>query len=233
MIIRVKKQLGDFQLDVSFDGAKTGITALYGPSGAGKSSIIKMVAGLCQPDQGYIRLNNVCLFSSKDRVNLPPEKRRIGYVFQDSRLLPHYSVESNLNYGRNLIPEAERFIDFDAVVSLLGIGHLLQRRPYDLSGGEKQRVAIGRALLVSPSILLMDEPLTSLDPARKRELLPFIRQICDRFKLPILYVSHAPAEIREIADSVVVLREGEVVDRGGVDDIAHVFDTPVRSEALV
>jgi molybdate transport system ATP-binding protein len=221
MIVEVKKKLGDFQLDVAFEGAKTGITALYGPSGAGKSSIVQMVAGLRQPDLGYIRLNNVCLFSSQDRVNLPPEKRRIGYVFQDSRLLPHYSVVSNLNYGRKLVPEADRFIEFDSVVNLLGIEHLLQRRPHDLSGGEKQRVAIGRALLLSPSVLLMDEPLTSLDPARKRELLPFIRKICDQFQLPILYVSHSPAEIREISDSVVVLREGRVVERGFVDEVSY------------
>jgi molybdate transport system ATP-binding protein len=221
MIVEVKKKLGDFQLDVAFEGAKTGITALYGPSGAGKSSIIQMVAGLRQPDLGYIRLNNVCLFSSQDSVNLPPEKRRIGYVFQDSRLLPHYSVVSNLNYGRKLVPEADRFIEFDSVVNLLGIEHLLQRRPHDLSGGEKQRVAIGRALLLSPSVLLMDEPLTSLDPARKRELLPFIRKICDQFQLPILYVSHSPAEIREISDSVVVLREGRVVERGFVDEVSY------------
>ncbi|MGZ0654076.1 molybdenum ABC transporter ATP-binding protein [Coraliomargarita sp. W4R72] len=221
MIVDVKKKLGDFQLDVAFEGAKLGITALYGPSGSGKSSVVQIVAGLLRPDRGNVRLNGVCLFSSEDKINLPPEKRRIGYVFQDSRLLPHYSVESNLNYGRKLVHETERFIDFDSVVELLGIAHLLKRRPYDLSGGEKQRVAIGRALLLSPSILLMDEPLTSLDPARKRELLPFIRQICDTFKVPILYVSHAPAEIREIADAVVVLRDGQVLEHGCVDEVSY------------
>jgi molybdate transport system ATP-binding protein len=214
MKVDIQHQLGDFRLNVSFLGARNGITALYGPSGAGKSSVIQMVAGLRTPDHGYIRLNDVCLFSSKERINLPPEQRQIGYVFQDSRLLPHYSVLSNLNYGRQLVKESERFIEFDPVVSLLGIGHLLKRRPMDLSGGEKQRVAIGRALLSSPSILLMDEPLNSLDTARKRELLPFIRQVCNTFKVPILYVSHSPSEIQQIADDVVVLQDGQVTESG-------------------
>jgi molybdate transport system ATP-binding protein len=214
MKVEIQHQLGEFKLDISFLGARSGITALYGPSGAGKSSVVQIVAGLLKPDRGCVRLNGVCLFSSEEKINLPPEQRRIGYVFQDSRLLPHYSVLSNLNYGRNLVRETERFIELDPVVDLLGIGHLLKRRPADLSGGEKQRVAIGRALLLSPSILLMDEPLNSLDPARKRELLPFIRQVCDTFKVPILYVSHSPEEIRQIADDVVVLREGRVAECG-------------------
>ncbi|WP_269526866.1 molybdenum ABC transporter ATP-binding protein [Coraliomargarita parva] len=221
MKVEIQHKQGDFNLDVSFLGVQSGITALYGPSGSGKSSVIQIVAGLRKPDRGYIRLNSVCLFSSEEKINLPPEKRRIGYVFQDSRLLPHYSVYSNLNYGRKLVPQESHFIEFDPVVDLLGIGHLLKRRPADLSGGEKQRVAIGRALLMSPSILLMDEPLTSLDAARKRELLPFIRQICDTFKVPILYVSHSPAEIREIADDVVVLQNGRVAEFGMVDEVSY------------
>jgi len=219
MKIEIQHKLGDFQLDVSYYGAKEGITAIYGPSGAGKSSIIQIVAGLRRPDRGYIRLNGECLFSSEEGVDLPPEKRRIGYVFQDARLFPHLTVEANLNYGRKLTPEALRFVDFDQVVSVLGIGHLLKRRPAKLSGGEKQRVAIGRALLMSPSILLMDEPLNSLDTQRKQELLPFIKEICETFQLPILYVSHSPTEIRYLADEVVRIEDGRVVAQGSVESV--------------
>lgn len=214
MKVRIQHQLGDFRLNVDFQGADRGITALYGPSGAGKTSVVQIVAGLRRPDQGQIELNGTCLFSSALRIDLPPEARRIGYVFQEARLLPHYSVVSNLNYGRKLLPEAGRFIDFDPVIEVLGIGHLLKRRPSGLSGGEKQRVAIGRALLACPSILLMDEPLNSLDAARKAELLTYIRKIADTFQVPMLYVSHSVEEIRQLADTVVVMQNGTVVKYG-------------------
>jgi len=220
MKIQIQHQQGDFRLDVSFHGAKRGITALYGPSGAGKSTVIQIVAGLVRPASGHISLNGVCLFCSKDKINLPPEKRRIGYIFQDARLLPHLSVLSNLKYGRRLVPAAAHFIEFDPVIELLGIGHLLRRRPADLSGGEKQRVAIGRALLMSPSVLLMDEPLNSLDNLRKQELLPFIRQVSDVFNIPILYVSHSPDEIRALADDIVVMQAGRVVNFGQAHEVA-------------
>jgi len=220
MKVEIQHQQGDFRLDVSFHGATRGITALYGPSGAGKSTVIQIVAGLVRPSSGHISLNGVCLFCSQDKINLPPEKRRIGYIFQDARLLPHLSVLSNLNYGRRLVPAAAHFIEFDPVIELLGIGHLLRRRPADLSGGEKQRVAIGRALLMSPSVLLMDEPLNSLDTLRKQELLPFIRQVSDVFNIPILYVSHSPEEIRALADDIVVMQAGRVVNFGQADQVA-------------
>ncbi len=219
MKVEIQHQQGDFRLDVSFHGAKRGITALYGPSGAGKSTIIQIVAGLRRPSSGHISLNGICLFSSKEGINLPPEKRRIGTIFQDSRLLPHLSVLSNLNYGRRLLPVAARFIEFDPVIELLGIRHLLRRRPADLSGGEKKRVAIGRALLMSPAILLMDEPLNSLDSLRKQELLPFIRQVSDVFNIPILFVSHFPDEIRALADDIVVIRDGRVVNFGTAAEV--------------
>lgn len=214
MKIRIQHRLGNFRLEVAFQGAERGITALYGPSGAGKTSVIQVVAGLLRPDHGQIDLNGICLFSSEQKINRPPEARRISYVFQDARLLPHYSVASNLNYGRKLVPEARRFIDFDPVVEILGIGHLLKRRPASLSGGEKQRVAIGRALLACPAVLLMDEPLNSLDAARKAELLPYIRKIANTFDVPILYVSHSVEEIRHLADTIVVMRSGTVVEFG-------------------
>lgn len=210
MNIAVKRTLGQLAIDVAFAGTPSGITALYGPSGAGKTSVVNMIGGLSRPDSGKIVLNGRCLFDSANGVNLAPEKRRIGYVFQEGRLFPHLCVRSNLTYGMNLVPAPQRKISLARIVDLLGIGHLLERRPRLLSGGEKQRVAIGRALLTSPSALLMDEPLASLDNARKEELLPFIAAISREFTMPILYVSHALQEIRQLTDNVVMLREGRV-----------------------
>ncbi|NBB80644.1 MAG: molybdenum ABC transporter ATP-binding protein [Verrucomicrobia bacterium] len=202
--------LGPWLESLFFQGAERGITALYGPSGAGKTTVVQVVAGLIRPDEAQIELQETCLFSSAEGINLPAEKRRIGYVFQDARLFPHYSVASNLSYGEQRVPATQRFIELDSVIKVLGIGHLLKRRPSGLSGGETQRVAIGRALLSSPAVLLMDEPLNSLDDARKAELLPYIRKIAETFNVPILYVSHSVEEIRQLADTVVVLQDGAV-----------------------
>lgn len=211
MDIAVKRKLGRLEIDAAFSGAAFGITALYGPSGAGKTSLVNMIAGLSRPDSGRIVVNGTCLFDSAKGINLAPEKRRVGYVFQEGRLFPHLRVRSNLVYGMKLVPVAKRKISFDRIVDLLGIGHLLDRRPKNLSGGEKQRVAMGRALLASPSVLLMDEPLASLDNARKEELLPFIAAVGREFSIPILYVSHALHEIEALTDNVIMLREGRVV----------------------
>lgn len=210
MHIEVARAQGEFTVDVSFDGEPYGVTALYGPSGSGKTSVVNMVAGLARPDSGKIVLNGRCLFDSQNRIDLPPEKRRVGYVFQEGRLFPHLPVYANLTYGMRLVPQAQRKISLDRVVELLGIGHLLHRGPKNLSGGEKQRVAIGRALLITPSALLMDEPLASLDQARKEELLPFIAAVSREFQIPILYVSHALREVRGLAHTVVHLRQGRV-----------------------
>lgn len=215
--VAVKRRQGKLDLDVSFTG-DTGVTALFGHSGAGKTSVINMVAGLARPDQGYISIGERCLFDSERGINLPPEKRRVGYVFQEGRLFPHLSVRSNLTYGLKLVPAKERKIGLETVVDLLGVGHLLDRRPRLLSGGEKQRVAIGRALLTSPRVLLMDEPLASLDPERKDELLPFIARISREFSMPILYVSHAMDEIRRITEHIVILSAGKVVEERGAAD---------------
>jgi molybdate transport system ATP-binding protein len=217
MKIHVTRKQGNFTVHAQFQGAESGVTALYGPSGAGKTSIVNMVAGLMRPDVGRIALNGLCLFDSARRIDLPPEKRRIGYVFQDGRLLPHLSVRTNLTYGMNLTPVARRFVKFDAVVDLLGIGHLLDRRPARLSGGEKQRVAIGRALLTSPAMLLMDEPLASLDTARKAEVLPFIMRLSHEFSVPILYVSHAMDEILNLATHLVIMEAGRVLASGPLE----------------
>ncbi|MDR3437284.1 molybdenum ABC transporter ATP-binding protein [Telmatospirillum sp.] len=217
--ILLKKKQGGFSLDVAFqsDGAK--ITALFGPSGSGKTSIINMVAGLVHPDQGRVSVDGRVLFDSRTGINLPPARRRIGYVFQEGRLFPHFSVRGNLTFGMALTPAEERFVRFDEVVEVLGIGALLDRRPAKLSGGEKQRVAIGRALLASPRLLLMDEPLASLDGARKAELLPFIALLPSRFHVPILYVSHSVDEVLRLADQLVLMEQGRSVDFGSVEDV--------------
>ena len=217
--IDIQRRQGHFLVNAAFKGAQSGVTALFGPSGAGKTSIVNMVAGLTRPDSGRIDVNGLCLFDAKRGVNLPPEHRRIGYVFQDGRLLPHLSVHSNLTYGMRLTPADRRFVEFDAVVDLLGIGHLLDRRPARLSGGEKQRVAIGRALLTSPAMLLMDEPLASLDASRKAEVLPFIMRLSREFSIPILYVSHSLDEILNLADRLVIMDAGTVAACGDLADL--------------
>lgn len=222
--IHLKRKQGNFSVNAFFEGAESGITALFGPSGAGKTSIVNMVAGLMRPDAGRIIINGHCLFDSARRIDLPPEKRRIGYVFQDGRLLPHLSVRSNLTYGMRRTPSARRYVEFDQVVDLLGIKHLLDRRPARLSGGEKQRVAIGRALLTSPAMLLMDEPLASLDATRKAEVLPFIMRLCREFSIPILYVSHALDEILNLASHMVLLDAGQVTATGDITDLMARFD---------
>lgn len=213
MQVTVKKQNGNFSVDVDFAGDPGGVTALFGPSGSGKTTVVNMLAGLAKPDAGRIVLNGRCLFDSESGVNLPPEKRGLGYIFQEGRLFPHLSVRSNLTYGMNLVPAGKRKIPLDQVVDLLGVGDLLGRKPKNLSGGEKQRVAIGRALLVSPAALLMDEPFAALDQDRKAELLPYIATINKEFGIPIIYVSHSLPEIRTLTKTIVFLRNGRVDSR--------------------
>jgi molybdate transport system ATP-binding protein len=217
--VSVKKRYGSFELDAAFTVDGPQITALFGRSGAGKSSIVRMIAGLDRPDHGHVILAARTLFDHTRGISLPSFRRRIGLVFQDSRLLPHFNVRGNLTFGLKRTPPAERFIGFDQVVDLLGIEELLQRRPATLSGGEQQRVAIGRALLSSPHLLLMDEPLASLDGARKAELLPFIARLAEQFRVPVLYVSHAPEEILRIAGQMVLLEDGRVVACGSVEAV--------------
>lgn len=202
--IDVAKRLGERTIAACFT-AGPGLTALFGPSGAGKTSILNMVAGLLKPDRGHIRIGDRTLFDGA--TNLPPETRRVGYVFQDGRLFPHRRVRANLTYGHDLADPANRWMSFDEAAAFLGIGHLLDRWPHGLSGGEAQRVAIGRALLAAPEILLMDEPLSSLDAARRGDTMTVIERIRDELKLPILYVSHDRAEVDRLATSVVEIGE--------------------------
>lgn len=202
--IDVARRLGERSIAACFT-AGPGLTALFGPSGAGKTSILNMVAGLIKPDRGHIRIGDRTLFDGA--TNLPPETRRVGYVFQDGRLFPHRRVRANLTYGHDLADPANRWMSFDEAAAFLGIGHLLDRWPHGLSGGEAQRVAIGRALLAAPEILLMDEPLSSLDAARRGDIMTVIERIRDELKLPILYVSHDRAEVDRLATSVVEVGE--------------------------
>ncbi|MFB9136810.1 molybdenum ABC transporter ATP-binding protein ModC [Vibrio olivae] len=209
------KQLGDTYIDVDLTIPGRGVTAIFGRSGAGKTSIINVLAGLIRPDSGHIVFKERTLFSRQERVNLPVNQRKIGYVFQEARLFPHYSVKGNLLYG--VRQKDEEY--FKQVISLLAIEPLLSRYPHQLSGGEKQRVAIGRALLSKPDILLMDEPLASLDLPRKREVLPFLEQLAERVELPIIYVSHSLDEVLRLASHLVVIDNGKVAVNGRLEDV--------------
>ncbi|HEY4997772.1 MAG TPA: molybdenum ABC transporter ATP-binding protein, partial [Usitatibacter sp.] len=190
--------------------------ALFGRSGSGKTTLVESLAGLVRPASGRIVVDGRVLFDSRRGVDLAPEARRVGYVFQDALLFPHLSVRHNLAFGERLVPPGERFVDRDRVVALLGLAPLLERRPETLSGGEKRRVAIGRALLASPRVLLMDEPLASLDAARKAQILQYVELLRDELKLPIVYVSHEIEEVTRLADQLVVVAEGRVVAAGPV-----------------
>src|SRR5690606_29490514 len=213
LIVEAKHRQGDFSLDASFS-SEGGLTALFGPSGAGKSSLVNIISGLVRPDHGRVIVNGEVLLDTAQQIFVPRHRRRIGYVFQEDRLFPHLTVRQNLLYGHWFTARADRYESLDHVVDLLGIAHLLGRKPVRLSGGEKQRVAIGRALLASPRLLLMDEPLASLDDARKAEILPYIERLRDETKIPIVYVSHSVAEVARLASDVVMLSDGKVVAAG-------------------
>jgi molybdate transport system ATP-binding protein len=216
LAVDVEKQLGALQLSVRFEAAR-GATALFGPSGAGKTSVVNMIAGLLTPDLGSITLGDTVLFDADKAINVPPHRRRIGYVFQEGRLFPHLSVRQNLDYGRRMSGRPRDSAEFERIAALLGIGQLLERRPRMLSGGERQRVAVGRALLMRPRLLLLDEPLASLDAGHKREILPYLVRLRDDAGIPIVYVSHTPAEVRRIATIVVRIDSGRVAATGGLD----------------
>ncbi|WJG28718.1 molybdenum ABC transporter ATP-binding protein ModC [Vibrio furnissii] len=213
--VQFTKTLGETQFDVQLALPSKGISAIFGRSGAGKTSLINVISGLIAPDSGEIAIQDRVLFSTKQRINLPIEHRRIGYVFQEARLFPHYTVRGNLNYGVRRKDAAY----FASVVSLLALEPLLERYPNALSGGEKQRVAIGRALLSQPDLLLMDEPLASLDMPRKREVMPFLEQLAQQVEIPIVYVTHSMNEILRLADHLVVIDQGSVVASGPIEQV--------------
>ena len=218
--IDVKKQLGTLPLEAHLDIPSQGVTALFGLSGSGKSSLINLVSGLINPDEGVIALNDRELFNSAENVCVPINQRNIGYVSQDARLFPHYTVNGNLRYGMKNTSKDE----FNYIVELLGIGHLLKRYPITLSGGEKQRVAIGRALLTDPEILLMDEPLSALDLPRKRELMNYLERLSKEINIPILYVTHSLDELLRLAERVVLLTNGKVE---AYDVLESIWESPL------
>ena len=200
--LSLHKRLGQFEIDLTLK-VGAGLTVLHGPSGVGKSSVLNMVAGLLQPDAGHVRVGGTLLFDAATGIDVPPERRRAGYVFQDARLFPHRRVRDNLLYGYGLAPEQNRWLSLDEALDFLGIAHLLARWPATLSGGEARRVAIGRALLAGAQFLMMDEPLSFLDAARRDEILQLVERIRDDLRVPILYVTHDHQEARRLATTMV------------------------------
>ena len=221
--VAIRHRQGAFTLDAAFESGGR-LTALFGPSGSGKSTLVNLIAGLQRPDEGRIVVDGRTLADTAGRIFVPAHRRRIGYVFQDARLFPHLTVRQNLRYGRFFTPAAERYAEFERVVDMLGIGGLLDRRPSRLSGGEKQRVAIGRALIASPRLILMDEPLASLDEPRRAEILPYVERLRDEMAIPIVYVSHSIAEVARLATDVVALSAGRVVAAGPAAQVLSRLD---------
>lgn len=211
--VTVRHTVGPVTLDVSLTTG-AGLTALVGPSGAGKTTLLNIVAGLLRADTGVVRVDDEVLADTTNGVWIPPHRRRIGYVFQEPRLFPHLSVRSNLGYGRWFARHRPSLVRFDDVVSLCALEPLLARRTGKLSGGEKQRVALGRALLSQPRLLLLDEPLASVDVARREELLPYLDRLRAELRLPILYVTHTMSEVATRAERIVSLSEGRIVSGG-------------------
>jgi len=231
--VEVTHRLGTFTLDAAFE-SEGGLVALFGRSGAGKTSLINAIAGIYRPDRAHIAIDGTVLTDTATGIFVPAYRRRVGYVFQEGRLFPHLNVRQNLLYGRWFAPKAAGGTDFDQVIALLAIEHLLSRRSANLSGGEKQRVAIGRALLARPRLLVMDEPLAALDESRRGEILPYIERLRDELRVPIVYVSHSVAEVARLATTLVVLSEGKVAAIGPTAEVMgrlDLFPLTGRAEA--
>src|SRR5215831_9085359 len=217
--VDIEHRLADFTLDVHYRAGR-GVTTLFGRSGAGKTSVINAIAGLLRPRRGRIVIDGSILLDTEHDICVPPYRRRVGYVFQEGRLFPHLTVRQNLLFGRWFSPARERrAANLNDIVDLLDLSALLDRRPGRLSGGEKQRVAIGRALLASPRLLLMDEPLASLDARRKDEILPYLERLRDEARIPIVYVSHSVAEVTRLATTIVLISDGQVRAIGPVKEV--------------
>lgn len=225
--VAIRHAVQDFTLDVAFEAPAAGTTVLFGRSGAGKSTIIAAVAGLVRPAECRVEIDGSVMADTRRNVFVPPEHRRIGLVFQDARLFPHMNVARNLCYGLRRAPPGA--ISFDDVVELLGIAPLLERRPHTLSGGEKSRVAIGRALLSQPKLLAMDEPLASLDAQHKAEILPYLTRLKQALHLPILYVTHSLDEVSRLADTLVLIRTGRLLAAGPLEQVLSRGDLPLAA----
>lgn len=222
--VNLQHRIGGFELNAEFIANPGSITALFGPSGSGKTTLVNLIAGLARPSSGRIVVNDTVLDDTTDGIHVQTRHRQLGYVFQDSRLFPHLSVEANLRYGMGGGRAGQHQSTFEQVSELLDLNGLLARRPKSLSGGERQRVAIGRALLSRPRMLLMDEPLASIDEARRGEILPFIERLRDEIGLSIIYVSHATEEVIRLADKVVMLDNGRIAADGTVQELMSRLD---------
>lgn len=223
---RIRLDRGGFLLDVDLALPQQGISALFGHSGSGKTTILRAIAGLERAPGGHVALGDEVWQDDAKGIFVPVHRRPLGYVFQEASLFAHLDVRANLDFGRKRVPASERRFEIGPVAELLGIGHLLARRPAGLSGGERQRVAIARALLASPRLLLMDEPLAALDLRRKQEILPYLERLHDELAIPIVYVSHAPDEVARLADHLVLLDEGKVVASGALGETLARVDLP-------
>jgi molybdate transport system ATP-binding protein len=214
------KRRDGFTLRAQFETPTPGVVGLFGRSGCGKTTLIDLISGLLEPDEGFVELNGTVLTDTRSGISVPVERRRIGYVFQDARLFPHLTVLGNLRYGQKRAAPSARVTVFDEVIALLGIESLLGRRPHQLSGGERQRVALGRALLAQPALLLLDEPLAALDAARREEVLPYLEALRDRLSIPMVYVSHQFDEVLRLATHVVVMEAGNVAAQGSLTEVS-------------
>ena len=225
--LKLKQQLADFTLDLDLTLPARGVSAIVGPSGSGKTTLLRCVAGLEKADQALIEINGNCWQDSQRGLWLPPHKRALGYVFQEASLFDHLSVQGNLDYGRRRSAEPAGNVQAAQIIELLGIGHLLQRGTTGLSGGERQRVGIARALLANPRLLLLDEPLTALDPQRKTDILPYLERLHAELDIPLLYVSHSPDEVARLADHLVLLENGTLRASGPLQTLLPRLDLPM------
>jgi molybdate transport system ATP-binding protein len=225
---RFRLAIGSFTLSVDLRLPSRGVIALFGPSGSGKTSLLRCFAGLRRAAEGRLVINGECWQDEGRRFFLPPHRRALGYVFQDANLFPHLDVRGNLEFGMRRVPPKQRRVAWDQAMELLGIGHLLSRATAGLSGGERQRIGIARALLSSPRLLLLDEPLASLDGARKKEILPYLARLHDELSIPVLYVSHAPDEVARLADHIVVMEDGRALASGPLVETLARLDLPIR-----
>ncbi|WP_087693905.1 molybdenum ABC transporter ATP-binding protein [Pseudomonas sp. PE-S1G-1] len=225
--VRLQLKYSGFALDVDLHLPGRGVTALYGHSGSGKTTCLRCIAGLERAEEGFVQINDEVWQDSRKGLFVPPHKRALGYVFQEASLFPHLSVLANLEFGFKRIPRQQRRVEMSHATELLGIGHLLDRHPQHLSGGERQRIGIARALLTSPSLLLMDEPLAALDSKRKSEILPYLERLHDELEIPVLYVSHAQDEVARLADHIVLLSDGKALASGPIGETLARLDLPM------